>query len=358
MVDFDPNPWVRALEKLLDYTASGIGAVAGPMLAPWQARRDATARQIEAQGEADALRLIAVAQAEARTALVSTASDVRGEIDISETVRQRIRFQEEKRHRNIGSVVGQAAELLGDKVVPDQEPDNDWTARFFNYIQDVSSEEMQFLWAKVLAGEVERPGNISVRSLSILRNLDRADAELFQTLRSCCVTLMFGNEIEPLGVHDLGTYAGGNSLETFGLGYDKLNVLNEHGLIISQYQSRRDMHLSVGMAAADVDALIRVPFEFQGRYWVFASSEPRTLDDELEFSGIFLTKSGKELATVVEPKPVPAYQEALMDFFATQNLAMTEVGSPDAQVTQAGAQYTVPVTGPTAYAEGQKENGR
>ena len=75
-----------------------------------------------------------------------------GEIDIAETVRQRVQFQEEKRHRNIGSVVGQTAELLGEKDVPDQEPDHDWTARFFNYIQDVSSEEMQLLWAKVSGG--------------------------------------------------------------------------------------------------------------------------------------------------------------------------------------------------------------
>ena len=37
MENMDPNAMVRALEKLLDYTASGIGAVAGPMLATWRA---------------------------------------------------------------------------------------------------------------------------------------------------------------------------------------------------------------------------------------------------------------------------------------------------------------------------------
>ena len=174
MTDMDPNPMVRAFDKLLDYTASGIGAVAGPMLAPWRARREAAALRIAAQGEADALRIIAAAQSEARDTLVSTATDVRGEIEITETVRQRIQFQEEKRHRNTGAVVGQTAELLGDNDVPDQEPDHDWTARFFNYIQDVSSEEMQLLWAKVLAGQIEQPGSVPIRALSILRNLDQA----------------------------------------------------------------------------------------------------------------------------------------------------------------------------------------
>ena len=184
----DPNAMVRALSKLLDYTASGIGAVAGPMLAPWQARREAAALRITAEGQADALRSIAAAQSDARDALASTSSNFQAEIDMAETVRQRIQFQEEKRHGNIGSVVGQTAELLGDKEVPDQEPDHDWTARFFNYIQDVSSEEMQLLWAKVLAGQIEQPGSISIRTLSILRNMDQASAKLFQVLRSACIT--------------------------------------------------------------------------------------------------------------------------------------------------------------------------
>ena len=50
----------------------------------------------------------------------------------------------------------EAARQLGDKSVANSDPDHDWTARFFNGVQDVSSKEMQLLWAKVLAGEVER----------------------------------------------------------------------------------------------------------------------------------------------------------------------------------------------------------
>ena len=61
----DVNVKVPALEKLVDYTASGIGALAGPMLAPWKARKEAEARLIESRAEADSLKLIADAQAEA-----------------------------------------------------------------------------------------------------------------------------------------------------------------------------------------------------------------------------------------------------------------------------------------------------
>ena len=339
MENMDPNAMVRALEKLLDYTASGIGAVAGPMLAPWQARREAAALQIAAQGEANALGIIAAAQAEARDALVSTASDVRGEIDIAKTVRQRIQFQEDKRHRNIGSVVGRTAELLGEKEVPNQEPDHDWTARFFNYIQDVSSDEMQLLWAKVLVGQIEQPGNASIRGLSILRNLDQATAKLFQKLCSCCVMSIMAGHILDARVPSLGRNAGENALQPFGLSFGELNILNEHGLIISDYNSWYDMKLCIGIPAPGFDqqntqqnSILRAPFRFQDRNWVLAPSDQRELGSEFRVSGVALTQAGKELSKIVECEPVSEYHQALAGFFASKSLVMTEVTSPEPHV--------------------------
>ena len=55
----------------MDYTASGIGSVAGTMLAPWKARKQAQAKQIAAKGDADVLQIQAEAQAQARALLVS-----------------------------------------------------------------------------------------------------------------------------------------------------------------------------------------------------------------------------------------------------------------------------------------------
>ena len=333
MTGMDPNPMVRALDKLLDYTASGIGAVAGPMLAPWQARREADALRIATQGEADSLRIIAAAQSDARDALVSTASDVRVEVDIAETVRQRIQFQEEKRHRNIGSVVGQTAELLGDKDVPDQEPDHDWTARFFNYIQDISSEELQPLWTKVLAGEIERPRSVSIRSLSILRNLDQTSAKLFQTLCSCCCVNSSVIDYRTLDarVLSLNGRAGGNSLREFGLQYGNLNILNEHSLIVSDYDSSYDMKLSIGVHVPEYEQqnlLVRTPFGFQERYWILVPSSQKKVGSEYWVSGVALTQAGKELFNIVECELMPEYHQALAEYFASQNSVMTEVSSP------------------------------
>ena len=132
------------------------------------------------------------------------------------TLPQSIEFQGRKRLTNARSVVEDAADELGDKEVSDHEPDPDWAARFFNDIQDVSSEEMQSLWAKVLAGEVERPGSTSIRTLSILRNLDQTAARLFGKLCSACVSLRLdGDQVIDARVPSLGGNAATNALQKY-----------------------------------------------------------------------------------------------------------------------------------------------
>ena len=320
---------VKALEKLVDYAASGIGSVAGSMLAPWRARREALAKQIAAKGDAAALLIQAEAQAEARAILVSQDTDVTGELDIANTVNQRIQFQERKRQINIVSVVRQAANQLGDKEVENNEPDHDWTARFFNDVQDVSSEEMQSLWAKVLAGEVERAGSTSIRTLGILKNLDQDTARLFRKFCSACVFLSpDGKTLMDARVPSLGGNAGSNSLQAYGLHFGALNILNEHGLIISDYNSWHDYRLSIGLKIDNPPQLIRMPFCFQDRYWILIPTNERNPNKEFRLSGVMLTRPGRELSVIVGLETMDEFSRALSDFFRGEKLQMTEVASP------------------------------
>lgn len=177
MVDIDLK--VPAIEKLLDYAASGIGAVAGTMMARWKARTEADVLHIKTQGQVDAIALITDAQNEARRKLEVAPSSVQGELEVNDQIQTRLGFQEEKRQRNIQSVVGMAAEEIKDKEVSNDPVDHDWTARFFTDVQDVSSKQMQQMWARILAGEVETPGRTSLHTLAILKNMSQKDAELF-----------------------------------------------------------------------------------------------------------------------------------------------------------------------------------
>ena len=324
---------VKALEKLVDYAASGIGSVAGSMLAPWRARREALANQIAAQGDSDVLLIRAKAQAEARTLLVSPDTEVTGELDIADTVNQRIQFQERKRQINITSVVREAAGQLTDKEVENHEPDHDWTARFFNDVQDVSSEEMQALWAAVLAGQVERAGSTSIRTLGILKSLDQATARLFRKFCSACVFWSpDGKTVMDARVPSLGGNAGSNSLAAYDLNFDALNRLNEHGLIISDYNSWHDYRLSIGLKLGRQPQLIRMPFRFQDRYWILIPTSPRDLDKEFRLSGVALTRSGRELSNIVGLDAMDQFSQALSSFFLREKLQLTEVADHNSVV--------------------------
>ena len=340
-MEFDVTLRVPALEKLVDYAASGVGAIAGPMLANWRASREGQARLtftrvnaevhlIETESKARSLQIIADSQAQARQSIDTAIESGHGVVEITrDDITQSIEFQGRKRLTNARSVVVDAARELGDKEVFDHQPDPDWTARFFDDIQDISSEEMQSLWAKVLAGEVERPGSTSIRTLSILKNLDQAAASLFGSLCSACISLLNGNQFIDSRVISLGGNAASNALEKYGLGFDNLNVLNEQGLIISDYNSWRDYQVCVGIHLPErKHEIFRHPFSFQGRNWALLPKTERAANEEFRIDGVALTRSGRELSRIVDLAPMKEYTQALMEFFEAKGLRMTEVDGP------------------------------
>lgn len=328
---------IPALEKLLDYVASGIGSVAGPMLAPWRARRKAEAKVIAAQaeakeqkilsaGQATTVQLIAKAQADARSTLLAPNAKIHGELIFDDLVSQRIQFQEEKRQTNIGSVVRHAASTLGDGEVNNHRVDHDWTARFFDHVQDVSSEDMQRLWAKVLAGEVKRPNSTSIQTLNILRNLDRETAKIFSTLCSACISIQTEDQFLDIRVASMGGNAATNALDKYGLNFDKLNILNEHGLIISDYNSWFDYNpcIEPWPSKAQVGMWF-VPFYFQDKFWVLSPTTERDPNEEFRVSGVALTRSGRELSRIVDLEPMVTYGQSLLEFSGKKDLRMKEV---------------------------------
>ena len=306
------------------------------MLLLWKSDREAQAKRIAAQGEAEAVGILATGQAGALTTISAAqekarelwkASDgsVEATLAIAESIEQRIRFQEEKRQRNIASVVSQTALALGDGDAPQHEPDHDWTARFFDEVQDISSEGMQALWARVLAGEVERPGSTSIHALDVLRNLDQRAAQLFETLCSLSVTIRIEpNELIDSRVLSLGGNASDNALEPYGLNFGHLNTLNEHGLIISDYNSWRDCRISVVPGIPENKGLV-LPFTFQGQSWVLVPKAIQRNPAELRLSGVALTRAGRELSRVVSPMTRSDYAQALAKFFLSKNLQLKSV---------------------------------
>lgn len=78
-------------------------------------------------------------------------------------------------------IIEKASEFM-DEGVDIREIDLDWRANYFDKCRTVYDEDMQTLWAKILAGEGNKPGTYSKRSVNFVADLDKRDAELFTDL--------------------------------------------------------------------------------------------------------------------------------------------------------------------------------
>jgi hypothetical protein len=117
------------------------------------------------------------AKAEADAALIRKKSDV--EIAALERrSKRRLGHLELRRQKNIDEITHKAFEVLPNYVSKDP-VDEDWIVTFFQHCQDIGNEQMQLLWAKLLAGEVAQPGTFSPRTLSLIKNLSPREANLF-----------------------------------------------------------------------------------------------------------------------------------------------------------------------------------
>ena len=335
---------VPAVEKLLDYLAIGVGAIAGPLLAPWRASREGRARVIAAEADAEIQRihavaegstsqLIAKAQAEARGYVVSGEVEPGGHVRIGpDAVRESMEFQATKRVVNLRSIADHAAETLGDVEVRNHHPDPDWTARFFNGAQEVSSGELQRLWARILAGEVEAPGRTSLRTLSILRNMTQKEARDFSTL----MRFRIGNFIFDDGVQRvLGDRFGGLQVH-----FSHVGLLAGWG----QYQPvmlRDDGKWSV---------------EHYGHVLIIEGSPRRQLEEMIDNS--LITVAGREIATLCEHEPDLMYLSHFAGFLATQDCEL-KLGRIVAQETKGFRVSGMRVVEPPAEAEecGEKRPG-
>lgn len=95
----------------------------------------------------------------------------------------RLVLQETVKQHNIESVVDNAYEILEKEEHCSDEPvEQGWINRFFDSVADVSNEDLQKLWGKVLAGEIKKPKSCSLRTLETLKNLSPSEANLFQQL--------------------------------------------------------------------------------------------------------------------------------------------------------------------------------
>ncbi len=116
-----------------------------------------------------------IAEAEGKSAAMVIQAEGRAKVrEIEARAITRVRKLEIRRQENIESIVRKAVDELPPPEQMSEQPVNeDWTSRFFQECQDIGNEEMQQIWARILAGEVARSGIlISKGVVATLLNLD------------------------------------------------------------------------------------------------------------------------------------------------------------------------------------------
>ena len=206
------KPAVVLVEKI----SEGIGGIA----APWQIERVAKAKIEAAHSAAEIARIEAHSEIEVA--------------DLRQRAEQR-RIEEDTRHqKNMEDITAKAIPHLNEDAKPDAMED-DWVTNFFDKSRIVSDSEMQSLWSRVLAGEANVPGTYSKRTVNLLSDLDKSDAELFTKLCGFgwmigdVVPLVFDIRAEIYNRHgiNLSTLS---HLESIGL-VRRLTTLVSNGLI-------------------------------------------------------------------------------------------------------------------------------
>jgi len=262
---------IGKLSKPADTLIKKVSSAIGGIFEPWQIKR--------------------VAMAEAEASLIKA----KAEIEITDLHRRAMhRFIEEEasRQNNMEEITKKALPQLRNDADPNK-MENDWVTNFFDKSRIISDNNMQELWARILAGEANVPGTYSKRTVNFLGDLDKRDAELFLSL--CRFCWIIGN-FTPLIFDTKAKIYNDN-----GIDFSALSHLDSIGLI--QYN--------------DLSGFLRT--SLPKTYTVKYCGQPLTLtmenenDNELPIGKVILTQIGMELALVCQAPRVDGFVDYVVN---------------------------------------------
>ena len=228
-----------------------------------------------------------VAEAEAEAAKIRAQSDV--EItDLQRRSMHRFLEEETRNQQNMENVTANAVPQVNEEANP-CDMDNDWITNFFDKVRIVSDSEMQVLWSKILAGEANSPGHFSKRTVNLVSELDKGEADLFTRL--CSFGWRFGNSFHPL-VFDENA----EIYNKHGVNFEALSHLDSIGLV--QFDSalgyrRKNLPREGNIFYHDRPLYLEVPKDLE--------------DKGIDMGRVILTRVGEQLTSICESKPVDGF---------------------------------------------------
>ena len=254
----------KPIEKLIEVISQGFGTLYKPLA-------------IKKEADAEAYKLLVLEKAKAKAA----AENRLIEFETMSVMEQKIVYREQRKQVNIEKIIEIAAEELNqDSEVNSEKVDSDWTTRFFNLAEDISNERMQELWGKILSGEVKKPGSFSLRSLELLKNITKYEAEIFTKFVQLNVRHSRGHFIPYIEQNTFETY--------FDIPYSEILLMYEIGLLSS------GPNIGLHFPALEFPALMFYEFGDTGIQVTTAAH-----DKQNSVAILSLTQIGLELAALI-----------------------------------------------------------
>ena len=160
--------------------------------------------------------------------------------------------------------------------------DFDWFFRFYEAASTVSDAAMQKLWAKILAGEVSEPSAFSFKTIDILKDISKKDAELFIKVCSCSFAL--GNTMY-LPRED--EYHNANDVL-----YEDIMKLNELGLMFNDGTIRTEF---------EVDTIPKCILINNELFMMISSKHEENI--KFSINQYPFTEAGREIASLISQRP-------------------------------------------------------
>ena len=139
--------------------------------------------------------VVRMASAQARAELIrARARDESANAELTELF-QRAEFRSALEQANLEEIILKALPHLRESANP-HAMDNDWIKNHLEKSRHVSDDEIQEWWARILAGEANKPGSYSKRAVNILSDLEKTEAQVFSNL--CNFVWNFDDKPVPL----------------------------------------------------------------------------------------------------------------------------------------------------------------
>ena len=213
--------------------------------------------------------------------------------------------QETRKQNNIENIIQQTVEELPENAQVDN-LDEDWLANFFDKCENISDEIMQTMWSKILTSEASKPGAFSKRTIGIVSNISKTEAETFSRFCQFVWNLGFPCPI------------------VFNINEDK--ILLENDILFSDLNHLQAIGLiTISSSESYIVNIINRKLTYKYFNRTILLEVPEDMNNKLPVGACLLTEAGMELFKVCKPQSNLEYLNHTFKIYEEKGILLKDI---------------------------------